>query len=304
VRNGGLTDIFEINSHFVTLLIGPRAAFDTYLRPLAVSEDEVRQRLLQMLSVSSSTQGLRSFWHRWGLGYGSDYMSDWMLIDRVAKASQGPLAVIVLPSIEEQAEPSIEEQVEAAFAPGAKFSVGDLKSISRSRVTSSGRQIKSLDVLSLTPLQRQAAAKIHGQIMPPALQQVWQNTVNAREQAGLARIQYLLLTGRRDEAVALARETVFANHRNRFWAAVRRDTSSREWFEDTGMVFPPSKRGPPVYLDPSTGAVLDFMSIEHSNRLADNPLRCVDPTNLQFVLGDENSYFLEWIRNNDPFQKH
>jgi hypothetical protein len=297
VRDGsGLTDIFEINSHFLTLLIGPRAAFDTYLRPLAMSEDEVRQRLRQMLSVSGSTQGLRSFWHRWGLSYGSDYMSDWMLINRVAKASQGPLAVLVLPSIE--------EQVEAAFASGARFSVGDLKSISRSRVTSSGRQITSLDVLSLTPLQRQAAAKIHGQIMPPALQQVWQNTVNAREQAGLARIQYLLLTGRRDEAVALARETVFANHRNRFWAAVRRDASSRRWFEDTGMVFPPSKRGPPVYLDPSTGAVLEFMSIEHSNRLADDPLRCVDPTNLQFVLGDENSYFLEWIRNNDPFQKH
>ena len=67
------------------------------------------------------------------------------------------------------------------------------------------------------------------------------------------------------------------------------------------MVFP-SGRGVPVYVDPVTGAPRDFMSIEHSQRLTDNPLRCTDSTNLQFVLGDENSYFLEWIRANDPFQ--
>jgi hypothetical protein len=193
------------------------------------------------------------------------------------------------------------DPADVAFAPGAQYSVGEPKGIARSRVTGSGRQIISLDTIPLTRGQRQAAQRIHGQTMPAELQQAWRNTANAREQADLAEIHRLLNLGRRAEAVSLAREVTFANHRNRFWRAVRRDPALQRWFTDAGMVFPPGE-GPPIFRNPASGARLDFMSLEHSQRLADDPLRSVDPTNLQFVLGDENSYFLEWFRANDPFQ--
>jgi hypothetical protein len=206
-----------------------------------------------------------------------------------------PLAEVATPAGE------ISAQVEAAFAPGASFAVGTLRGITRTRVTGGGRTIISLDVVPLTAPQRQAAAQLLGQTMPAALQQAWQNTANVREAADLAEVRRLLSVGRQAEAKALARDVVFANHRNRFWRAVRRDPALRQWFTDAGMVFPPGN-GPPIYTDPTGGGRLDFMSLEHSERLSDNPLRSVDPTNLQFVLGDENSYFLEWIRANDPFQ--
>jgi hypothetical protein len=44
------------------------------------------------------------------------------------------------------------------------------------------------------------------------------------------------------------------------------------------------------------------MTLEHSTRLADDPARALSGDNLQFVLDDENSVFLEFIRANDPFQ--
>ena len=55
-------------------------------------------------------------------------------------------------------------------------------------------------------------------------------------------------------------------------------------------------------MDPVTGDQLDFMSLEHQTRLADDPTLALDAANLQTVLGDENSVMLEWIRRNDPFQ--
>jgi hypothetical protein len=56
----------------------------------------------------------------------------------------------------------------------------------------------------------------------------------------------------------------------------------------------------PVYDLPDGTTVA--MTLEHSVRLADNPTIATNGANLQFVLGDENSVNLEYIRANDPFQ--
>ena len=193
----------------------------------------------------------------------------------------------------------LEEARAGEFAPGAGFSVGEPKGISRSRVTGSGRQITSLDDIALTTAQRQAARRIHGQKLPDALRQAWQRMVNPRETSGPrggptaanpgAETKRQRSRGKCSTDIALGS------------GGIRRNPALAREFQDAGMVFP-SGRGAPVYVDPATGVPRDFMSIEHSQRLTDNPLRCTDSTNLQFVLGDENSYFLEWIRANDPFQ--
>jgi hypothetical protein len=51
--------------------------------------------------------------------------------------------------------------------------------------------------------------------------------------------------------------------------------------------------GGPVYVDPTTGDTLDFMSLEHSTRLTDDPTPALDGNNLQTVLGDQDSAALE-----------
>jgi uncharacterized protein DUF4255 len=43
--------------------------------------------------------------------------------------------------------------------------------------------------------------------------------------------------------------------------------------------------------------------LEHSTRLADDPTRALSGPNLQWVLADENSVNLEYIRSKDPFQR-
>jgi hypothetical protein len=45
------------------------------------------------------------------------------------------------------------------------------------------------------------------------------------------------------------------------------------------------------------------MTLEHSVRLGDDPTQALNGSNLQFVLGDENSFFLERIRARDRFQR-
>ena len=52
----------------------------------------------------------------------------------------------------------------------------------------------------------------------------------------------------------------------------------------------------PVYRDTDAGR-------KSGCWLADDPTRALDGNNLQWVLGDENSVMLEFIRANDPFQR-
>jgi hypothetical protein len=179
--------------------------------------------------------------------------------------------------------------------------VSPLKKVGRVRKTRSGRQQISLDTVNLTPAQLKAARALIGQKMTGAQRNAWQITANPREQRELANINRLWAKGTRRsqrKALKLARKA-FDRHRARYWAAVRRDPVLRKTFEDAGMRFPKGK-GAPVY-DLPDGTV-EPVTLEHSTRVMNKPARAVDADNLQFVLKDENSVSLEFIRNNDPFQ--
>jgi hypothetical protein len=185
--------------------------------------------------------------------------------------------------------------VEQAFSPDAAYDVGEIRTTGRSEASGRSRDFASLDRVVLSRPQRLAAIRLHGQRLGAALRQAWQGTQNPRELADLQAIRNHWNAGRHEEARVLARAT-FDRHRGRFWRAVSRDSSLRAIFTDAGMVFPPGGARPPVYVDPTTGEQLDFMSIEHQTRLADDPTLALDPGNLSMVLGDENSVTLEWIR--------
>ena len=87
---------------------------------------------------------------------------------------------------------------------------------------------------------------------------------------------------------------------SRYWTVVRGSAALRAAFESAGMRYTGGNTTAPVYNLPD-GTVVR-MTIEHSRRLADDPTRAVDANNLQFVLDDENSVLLEFLRALDPFQ--
>jgi len=192
--------------------------------------------------------------------------------------------------------------IDRAFAEDAAYQTGSVKMTNRVRVTGSGRQLISLDNVPLTPAQRLAAVAINGQQMDADMQATWQGVTNAREQAELAQINQLWNQGTpqsQQQARDLAR-AVFNRHRGRFWTAVRSDPQLRAAFESAGMRFRGDNTTAPIYDLPDGTTVA--MTLEHSVRLADNPNIATNGANLQFVLKDENSVNLEYIRANDPFQ--
>jgi len=161
----------------------------------------------------------------------------------------------------------------------------------------------SLDAIPLTAQQRHAATAIHGQRLAADQQLAWQQTTNAREAADIVEINRLWNLGdqvSRDQARALARDA-FNRHRGRYWRAVRGDLTLRDDFRGAGMRFTGGPTTAPIY-DLPDGTVAR-MTLEHSVRLTDDPARALRSDNLQFVLDDENSAFLEFIRANDPFQE-
>lgn len=221
--------------------------------------------------------------------------------------STAPVAPVVteeaapLASTTTLVSPTDDLNIDAALSPGAPMEVGQLRMTGRTAASGRSRNFPSLDRVALSAAQRLAAIRLHGQRFTGALRQAWFATRNAREVADLQSISNHWNAGRHEEARTLAREA-FDRHRNRFWRAVRADPALRAIFTDAGMVFPSGGNRPPIYVDPTTGDQLDFMSLEHQTRLADDPTLALDPSNLQTVLGDENSVTLEWIRRNDPFQ--
>jgi hypothetical protein len=144
--------------------------------------------------------------------------------------------------------------------------------------------------------------RIHGQVMPTDLQQAWQQTSNAREQAEMLQIQQLWNSGAQQQARELAREA-FNRHRGRFWRFVRRPGNGalRSYFTDAGMEFRGGPTSAPVYRNPANVNEVERMTLEHRMRLTDDPTRALDGANLQLVLGDENSVALELLRRFDPF---
>ena len=195
------------------------------------------------------------------------------------------------------------DPVDAAFSENSSFQVGQVHQVNRVRTTASGRQLMSLDTIALTPAQRQAATAIHGQRLAASQQQAWTNATNAREQTELAEINRLWNQGTpqsQQQARVLAREA-FDRHRGRYWAAVRADAHLRAAFESAGMRFTGGNTSAPIYTLPD--GTVARMTLEHSTRLADDPARALSGNNLQFVLNDENSVSLEFLRANDPFQR-
>ena len=188
--------------------------------------------------------------------------------------------------------------LDAAFAGHAD--VSEPSAMGRNEGRSESRT--SLEAVTLTPAQRAAATELHGQRLGSDLSDAWSATTNPRETADRATIRGHVEAGRMEEARVLAREA-FDRHRSRFWRRVRRTPGLRRLFTDAGMEFAGGS-GAPVYRDPATGEILDRMTLEHSTRLADDPLSALSGSNLQTVLGDENSVMLEFIRRADVFQRH
>ncbi len=186
----------------------------------------------------------------------------------------------------------------------AAFQGGNLNFIPlRQRVTGSGKQQTSLSTLALNAAQLQAARAIMGQRMTGALLAAWNGTTNAQETADMARVAALWNVGTpasQQQARDLARQ-VFDRHVGRFWNRVRGDAALRAEFTRAGMRFDLTKSGAPRYRLPS--GEITGMTLDHVTRLSDDPRMALTGTNLSFVLGDENSVTLEYIRNNDPHQQ-
>jgi hypothetical protein len=209
-----------------------------------------------------------------------------------------------LPSESAQNAQSAEDRnINEAFSESANFQTGEIKQTGRVRVTGSGRQLISLDSIRLNPAQRQAAKVINGKRMEGAQQDAWDGATNQRELEELIEINRLWNEGTpasQQRARELARNA-FDRHRGRYWTAVRSNPALRATFESAGMIFRGGNTTAPVYDLPDGTTVL--MTLEHSTRLADNPARALSGDNLQFVLNDENSVNLEFIRANDIFQQ-
>ena len=188
---------------------------------------------------------------------------------------------------------AIDADVEAALAEGAQVQVGSLNQTGRVRTTGSGQQLRTLGEVPLTDAQRDAATIVHGQTMTADHQDAWQNATNAREQAELAQVNFLWNLGTnasQQQARDLARG-IFDRHRGRYWAAVRANAALRAVFEAAGMRFAGGNTTAPLY-DLPDGTTIR-LTLEHSTRLADDPTRALSGSNLQWVLGDENSVNLE-----------
>jgi hypothetical protein len=189
-----------------------------------------------------------------------------------------------------------------AFAPNAEYEVGSQKQVARIRTTDSGQRLISLEAIQLNPAQREAAKSLLGQKMPGALQSAWESTTNEREQKEFAEINRLWNEGTlmsQQQARELAR-AAFDRHKRRFWTIVRGNPALRATFKGAGMRFAGGGGTAPIY-DLPDGTVVR-MTLEHSFRIVDDPRRASSGYNLQFVLDDENSVHLEFIRANDPFQ--
>ena len=153
-----------------------------------------------------------------------------------------------------------------------------------------------------TALQSECEACSSGQSVPTQLSIGASDATNQREQNDLADVVRLCNLGTaasQQQARDLAR-AMFGRHRSRYWTAQRGSAALRAAFESAGMRYTGGNTTASVYNLPD-GTVVR-MTIEHSRRLADDPTRAVDANNLQFVLDDENSVLLEFLRALDPFQ--
>ncbi len=161
---------------------------------------------------------------------------------------------------------------------------------------------------SLTPAQVAAAKRLMGQRFNPAFKSAWNAAVkrSPKAQERMREAKRLMAQGQKAKAQKLAR-MAYDSVRGKFWNEVRKDPKLAKAIRDTGMEFPQKTRSgkvastAPYY---KSGARKEYLSLEHTTRVADDPARAIDPDNFVFAPAYENSVFLEFIRKIDPFQLH
>lgn len=222
---------------------------------------------------------------------------------RVAQlASRLRLAIRQLPGVERflavfarerraqgllRVDAEISRAVEAAFAEGARFETGVLRVV---RVRETG--------VTLTAEQLARWRSLRGSGgLPEEFARVWNACNNAQAADGLAEVRRLWALGddaSRLEARRLARVT-YNNWRNRFMTRLRDPANAglRSQIEGAGFRFGESATSSPRL----AAGTQERLTLDHSRRLMEDPTRCVDPSNLEFVIGYENSVTLEQLRN-------
>ena len=154
------------------------------------------------------------------------------------------------------------------------------------------RDVEGAILPQLQAHQRQAASEVIGQGMNQQLADAWNQCATPAAQQELAQINQLLAQGQTATARARAR-TLYDGWRGRFWARVR-SAGLTGFFTNAGMQFAGGNDTAPLYIG-SDGRVYR-LTLEHFERLSDNPTRAVDASNFLFSIGYENSVILEAIR--------
>lgn len=163
---------------------------------------------------------------------------------------------------------------------------------------------QSLDEdVSLSDVQKKMLASVLGKTFDTLEKRwlsTWNGVSNPKAEKAIRRIAELFEEGTDESLRAakdLARDT-FDNWRDRFWRAVQNDDDLKAYMEHAGLTFP--KEGAP-YLEFKNGA-REKVTIEHAERLSDDPRLALVGENLMLSFKRENSGLLEQIRRYDEFQ--
>jgi hypothetical protein len=175
--------------------------------------------------------------------------------------------------------------VETALDETAGFQTGPLRSI----------RIKNIPV-NLNPQQLAQWRKLSaGKSIPSDFANLWKQCRNPLSDRNLTEIGRLVAKGDKvsmAEAHELGRQT-FDRWRNRFMNKLRNPANSalRKQIEEVGFSIDLAAKTSPKLVSG------DVLTLDHMTRIMDNPRLCVDPANLQFAIGYENSVTLEQLRN-------
>lgn len=207
-----------------------------------------------------------------------------------------------------------DEDVEQAFGEHALSTRGSRTTepspMHRSGALAGTRQ-QSLDLAlpaNQTRQQRDNARRLINRFST-TVQNIWREATNGQEaETRLAKVRTLWYSNdakKMQEARKFARDAIYAPWLRRFLRRLRKrvdaDPSFASMFTDAGLQFDPDKKNTaPFWLLPN--GTRQELTVDHITRVQDDPTRCVDPTNMQFSPRNENSHWLELIRNNDPFQ--
>jgi hypothetical protein len=181
----------------------------------------------------------------------------------------------------------VSRAVEAAFAEGAQFDTGVIRVI---RVGDPGVTLTAEQLAHWRSLKGAGG-------LPQEFADVWTACANEAANNSLTEIRRLWALGddaSKLEARRLARVT-YNNWRNRFMTRLRQPANAglRTQIEGVGFRF-----GERTTSSPRLAAgTREVLTLDHVERVLENPARCIDPANLEFVIGYENSVTLEQLRN-------